>query len=89
MSRIRARVDAKKRPSNRSPPSSSIRFCQFWALKFSRSKIPASSAEIGTEGHAAHHQSLAGVRMVQTNLTRQSRNQKGSDSAHPEPSEIH
>jgi hypothetical protein len=41
-----ARVDAKKRPSDRSPPSLSIRLCQLWALKFSRSKVPASSAEI-------------------------------------------
>ncbi len=46
ISRSLARVDAKKRPSNRSPPSLSIRLCQLWALQFSRSKIPASSAEI-------------------------------------------
>jgi hypothetical protein len=41
-----ARVDAKKRPSNRSPWSFSSRLFQLWALTFSRSKIPASSAEI-------------------------------------------
>ena len=46
ISRSLARVDAKKRPSNRSPPSLSTRLCQLWALQFSRSKIPASSAEI-------------------------------------------
>jgi len=46
ISRSLAREDAKKRPSNRSPPSPSIRLCQLWALQFSRSKIPASSAEI-------------------------------------------
>jgi len=46
ISRSLARVDAKKRPSNRSPRSLSIRLCQPWVLQFIRSKIPASSAEI-------------------------------------------
>ncbi len=32
ISRSLARVDAKKRPSNRSPRSRSSRFCQLWAL---------------------------------------------------------
>jgi hypothetical protein len=41
-----ARVAAKKRPISRPSPSFSIRFCQLWALHFSRSKIPASSGEI-------------------------------------------
>jgi hypothetical protein len=45
ISRSLARADAKKRPSNRSPPSLSIRLCQLRALQFSRSKILASSAE--------------------------------------------
>jgi hypothetical protein len=46
ISRNLARVAAKKRPSNRPPPSFSIRTCQLWALQFSHSKIPVSSGKI-------------------------------------------
>ena len=46
ISRSFARLAAKKRPTKRSPRSCSIPCCQRWALKPSRSKIPASSSEI-------------------------------------------
>jgi hypothetical protein len=46
ISRSLARVVAKNRPSSRPSRSLSIRFCQFWALQSSRSKMPASSTEI-------------------------------------------
>jgi hypothetical protein len=46
ISRSFARLAAKKRPTKRSPRSFSIPCCQRWALKPSRSKIPASSSEI-------------------------------------------
>ena len=45
-SRNRARLAAKKRPSNRPAASFCNRACQFSALLPSRSKIPASSPEI-------------------------------------------
>src|SRR5208282_944793 len=45
-SRNRARLAAKKRPSNRHAASFCNRACQFSALLPSRSKIPASSPEI-------------------------------------------
>jgi hypothetical protein len=38
------------------------------SLKMNPGPEPGSMSRQGTEGHAAHHQSLAGVRMVQTNL---------------------
>jgi hypothetical protein len=46
ISRNFAPLAAKKRPSIRSPLSFSIWICQLWALRPSRSKISASSAEI-------------------------------------------
>jgi hypothetical protein len=46
ISRSFARLAARKRPTKGSPRSFSIPCCQRWALKPSRSKIPASSSAI-------------------------------------------